>query len=639
MNREDLAAALPLLFENSPDGHLLVAATGQVQHASPSARLLLNAEPADLEGTPLSRWFPSFEFHPGIPVPALETEAVSATGDRFPVEVVVVPAEPEVGGACWTVFRDVSVRRGLEGSVRRHAEELEVMVRARTRELDDLRTRYRHLYDVAPVLDFELDSQDAIASANRKACVSLGVVIDRLVGVPLADLALPEERAKLLDALAAMRAGSSAPFEVRLRGKDGVAIDVILHPLRPEPGPRPRMRVVGLDVTARREAERQVDQSLDLAEAQRARMECIVRGIGEGLVVTDPDGQVRLMNTRAERILAVDERFAFGRDLLSEQLDAEFVRRWSAFAGGDADAAEAELTTGGGDGRRYAAVFSRIRTREGRPAACAVVLRDVTAARRAETEMRELFAELVGELRGPLSSMRARQGSGDGSTSPGATDLERLAQLVEELLLFARLEAGRETSAVKPGDPADIVAQAVAAVEPQAVARGVAFTIRSEGRDLRARFDADHARRALELLLRRALRTAPANGRVGVALGTADGRVEITVTEAARTADADASRVRLERTSGTYRAQGAAPSLEIHLARRLVEGQGAELLVETGNGPAVYRLRLPGTPSAAAPTATTPAAATPAGSARPQFDPLEDEPDEALPSDAQGSGR
>lgn len=631
MSREDLAAALPLLLENSPDGHLLVAADGCVEHASPSARLLLGAEATELEGSALSRWFPSFGFHPGIPLPPFETEAVSATGDRFPVELVVVPAEADVGGRSWTVFRDISARRGLDGSVRRHAEELEIMVRARTRELDDLRTRYRHLYDLAPVLDFELDSQDAIASANRKACVSLGVVIDRLVGVPLAELALPEEREKLVAALAAMRGGSAAPFEVRLRGKDGVAIDVMLHPLRPEPGPRARMRVVGLDVTARREAERQVDQSLDLAEAQRARMECIVRGIGEGLVVTDPDGQVRLMNTRAERILAVDERFAFGRDLLSEQLDPDFVRRWSAFAAGDGDAAEAELTTGGGDGRRYAAVFSRIRTREGRPAACAVVLRDVTGARRAEAEMRELFAELVGELRAPLSSLRARQPSGDGTPSPAAADLERLAQLVEELLLFARLEAGREQAAPKPGDPSEVLTQAVAAVEPQAVSRGVAFTIRSEGKDLRARFDPDHARRALELLLRRALRNAPPNARVAIALAQVDGRAEIAVAEAARPADAEANRRRLERASGMYRTPGPSLALEIHLARRLAEAQGAELAVDAPEGPSVYRLRFP------APPAATPAPPPAAAGAVPHgFDPLEDEPDDALPADANG---
>ena len=616
MSSPELAAALPLLFEHSADGHLLVAVDGRIERANPAARLLLGAEAADVEGTPLSHWFPSFDFHPGIPLPALETDAVSAAGDRFPVELSLVPAEVHAGGRCWAVFRDISARRGLEGSVRRHADELETRVRTRTKELDDLRARYRRLYDLAPVLDFELDSQDAIASANRKACVSLGVVIERLVGVPLAELAVAEERDTLTTALAAMREGSTQPFESRLRGKDGLAIDVVLHPLRPEPGPRSRMRVVGLDVTARREAERQVDQSLDLAEAQRARMECILRGIGEGLVVTDPDGQVRLMNSRAERILAVDERFAFGRDLLSEQLDAEFVRRWSAFAAGDAESDAAELTTGGGDGRRYAAVFSRIRTREGRPAACAIVLRDVTHARRAETEMRDLFAELTAELRGPLNALRAR----GGAASP---EIDRLAQLVDELVLFTRLEAGRETANPTSGDPAELVNQAVATVNAQAMARGVAFTIHREGRDLQARFDADHGRRALELLLRRTLRTAVPGAHVSVTVGCAAQHAEITVAES--TTDADTRRRAFERSSASGLSRpGAAMLLEIHLARRLAEAQGAELVVENGVSP-TYRLRFP-RPERPAPAPAP--APVPTGQ-----DPLEDEPDDAALSD------
>jgi two-component system phosphate regulon sensor histidine kinase PhoR len=630
MSRDAIAASLPPLLERSPDGHLLVLGDGTIRHANPAAQALLAADEPALVGTPLARWLPELEVHFGVPLPPIETAMVSATGDRFPVEIAVVPAGEEPSGACWAVFRDISMRRGLEGSIRSHAEELEALFRARMRELDELRGRYRRLYDHAPVLDFELDSQGAVASANRKACVSLGVTIDRLVGVPLVDLAIPESRSDLAASLAAMREGASVPHETRLRGKDGVALDVVLHPLRPESNPRGGLRVVGLDVTARREAERQVDQSLDLAEAQRSRMERILRGIGEGLVVTDPDGQVRLMNAAAERILGLDERFAFGRDLLAEQLDAEFVRRWAEFTSGGGELAAAELRTGGAHGRTYSVIFSRIRTREGRPAACAAVMRDVSDARRADRETRELLADLAAELRAPAGALRRGLAAAPG---PLAAEADRLAQMVEDFVAFARLESGRDQPAPGAGDPAAVVAEAVSGLEPLAAARGVALAIRTEGRGVAAVFDAGRTRRALDLLLRRALRVTPPGGRVEIESRGGGERTEIAVRDGGRPGDAEALRRALDRSAPPATARGASSAvLEIQLARHLAESQQGALVADGDAGGSTLRLRLP------APAPPEPRPARPAPPAPPfAADPLIDEPDD-LPSAAGPSG-
>ena len=145
----------------------------------------------------------------------------------------VTPLEED--GRSLVTLRNISRRKTIDGSVRRHASDLEALVEARTQELDEARKRHRTLYDLAPVLDFDLDSQSSIASANRKACLSLGVPIDRLVGLPLADLARPEARAELIASLEKVRGGSLAPFEAKLRGGDGATIDVVFHACRETP--------------------------------------------------------------------------------------------------------------------------------------------------------------------------------------------------------------------------------------------------------------------------------------------------------------------------------------------------------------------------------------------------------------------
>ena len=85
-----------------------------------------------------------------------------------------------------------------------------------------------------------------------------------------------------------------------------------------------------------------------------------MRGIGEGVVVTDPDGQVRLMNPIAERFLDIDEQFAFGRNLFAEQRDSDFARTWRTFVDGREDLGGGELKIGAGPNRVFVVTLSRM---------------------------------------------------------------------------------------------------------------------------------------------------------------------------------------------------------------------------------------------------------------------------------------
>lgn len=617
MNREAVATALPFLLERSPDGILWVPASGTVAYANATAQALLSADATTLVGSPLARWIPQFEIRPGIPLPAIETTMVSATQDRFPAEITVIVADDDAAGSSWIVFRDITARRGLEGSVRRHAEELEALVRTRTRDLDELRARQLRLYDVAPLLDFELDSQGAIASANRRACLALGAAIDHLVGVPLVDLAVPDRRDALAAALTTFRDGATVPFETRLRGRDCATIDVQLHACRPDPAARSGTRILALDVTALREAEHQVDQSLDLAEAQRSRMERILRGIGDGLVVTDPDGQVRLMNAFAERILAVDERFAFGRDLLSEQADTEFVRRWSAFLGGDAATAHAELTSAGTQGRRYSATFSRIKTTEGRIAACTAVLHDVTAVRRAERRSHEVVADLAQELRSNVVALRGRIGSPAPDVAP---EFHRLSRIAEDLQLLARLESGREVVESRIEDLGAIMHAVCEKHGVAAAARQVPCDVTIESGSALALIDPDRTRRALDMLVARALRVTAPGQRVSVALAHDAGRLVCSISDAGGASELEAMRNPLDRSSSTFRVGLAGAGFDLHLGQRLIELQGGEVTYETCGAGSTVRASF----------VTPQEVASPPDRRGADADPLLDEPDEEL---------
>ncbi len=535
----DLARVLETIASRSPYAHLIVGPNGRIEHANITASILLGLDADEIAGTALVRWVPGFRAERDRPISGVETEVVTAQSDRIPVEIALTPLDDGESRA-WITLHDITRRRGLEGSVRSHAEELEKVVTSRARSLAALHQRLRTLYDVAPILDFTIDSEGAISSANRKAFLSLGVAIDKLIGVPLLEVVLPDQRVALQAALNAARTEGSAPFETKLRSADGATLDVLFHSTPDEAGSRGSMRLLGLDLTARREAERLVDQSLDLAESQRARMERILRGIADGIVVMDADGQVRLMNGIAESLLGVEERFAFGRDLFADQRDARFVEAWTKFAGGDDDVLRAELASEGRESRALAVTISRIRTAEGRTAGSVVVLRDATTQRAADQKSRELLLDVAQGLRSSIASIRGFTGAlvRDENASQAtirrflgllAKEANRVHRTIEHLVALARLDVGRDPLNVQEASFLKVFADVENSFAPGARVRGILLEVHPGDVDGRGRFDAEKVRRIIDLLVNGAMKRSTTGGSVRVELRRDDVRFEVTV--------------------------------------------------------------------------------------------------------------
>ena len=639
---------LRTLLERTKDGYLLVSGRGIVEHANVAARVILACEAQDPVGGPVQRWFPSLSLTADNPLCETEATMVSAKEDRFTAEVSVVPVDDAVG-RYWVFFRDISRRKGMEGSVREHASELERIVTERSRDLKATREKHQHFYDHAPVLDFEIDSEGSIASANRKACLSLGIPVDRLVGLPLADFAVPDEREALVAALGRVRAGSPAPFETRLRSTDGTVLDVALHPADGGSERRGAMRLVGLDTTARREAERLVDQSLELAESQRARMERILRGIGEGVLVTDPDGQVRLMNQIAERFLDIDEQFAFGRDLFSEQRDLDFGAVWRSFLDGGDDIQGCELKLGSRGERIFTVTMSRIRTTEGRPAGIVAVMRNVTRERQIERMKRDFVSNITHELRTPLASIRGftttilrgeNVGEGDKVRFLQIVEkeAERLQRLIEDLLTISRLEDGRESLNLRTADLTDVLREAHQAFVASAGQRGIELDVDTAGNGAGV-FDPDKIRRVIDNLVSNALKYTPAGGRVSLRMAREDNRLAVSVADTGRGIEPELLERIFDRFYTANPAQGnpQGTGLGLHIVRRLLELHGGEVRAESipGQG-TTFRFWFPPVPTAAPVAATR--ASGPADDLL--FDPLADDPfanENGAPAEGAGS--
>jgi PAS domain S-box-containing protein len=599
----DFIRHLETIARRATDAFLIVTPDRAIESSNPAASLLFGVESSTLRGTALSRWLPDFTGALDRPLAAWDTEATTQASDRIPVEVSIVPLDDGEGRA-WILLRDVTRRRGLEGSVRKHAEELERMVTNRVRALDELHRRYRSLYDLAPILDFEIDSQGAISSANRKAFLSIGVAIEKLVGVPIIDLVIAPGRDAFRDAIAQARRGCALPIETKLRGGDGSALDIIFHAVQEDVQRPGSLRLLGLDVTSHREAERLVDQGLELAEAQRARMERILRGIAQGIAVMDADGQIRLMNGIGEKLLGMEERWAFGRDLFKEHEDFRFTEAWSSYIDGEEEILSTEIRTGGPQGTRTWATISRIRTPEGRPAGFVALLRDTTQERRAEESMSNRMREIVEEMRAPLAAIRGfspsleREGlSREAQHLVTIVEKEsgRLGDLLEDIQTLSRLDRGREGLNLRTISFSRMLEDTLSAASAAASARAIRFDVRGVEDDCSAVFDVETMRLVLGNLVQLALRLTFDGRAIEVLLG----KEPRGLTCAFRTAGRPISKQELELVrDGLDSTSVALPSLAgphrgLMLVRRVLQLHGGDVELENFEGGVSIRISIP----------------------------------------------
>lgn len=183
-------------------------------------------------------------------------------------------------------------------------------------------------------------------------------------------------------------------------------------------------------------------------EADRARMEAILSGMIEGVLVVNEHGRLQLANDAARRMLRIDDAVE-GRHY-PEIVRHPAVAQQIAAALGGKPTASVELT-----GLRDPAVTLMARTAPvdvspGRGAV--VVLHDITDLRRTDRIRRDFVANVSHELRTPLTAIRGYvEALADASPEESRRFLEivsrhtlRMERLVRDLLRLARLEAGQE---------------------------------------------------------------------------------------------------------------------------------------------------------------------------------------------------
>jgi two-component system, OmpR family, phosphate regulon sensor histidine kinase PhoR len=182
----------------------------------------------------------------------------------------------------------------------------------------------------------------------------------------------------------------------------------------------------------------------------RARMEAILSGMVEGVLLVDRQGRLQLVNRAAQAMLHVDAS-AVGRAYLEVIRHPDIAAQLAgALRGQTVDSRELALLRD--PGRTFVARAAAVASEGGGGAV--LVLHDITDLRRADQIRRDFVANVSHELRTPLTAIRGYveallDEESDEDTTRRFLEIiarhsTRMERLVKDLLRLARLDARQE---------------------------------------------------------------------------------------------------------------------------------------------------------------------------------------------------
>ena len=205
---------------------------------------------------------------------------------------------------------------------------------------------------------------------------------------------------------------------------------------------------IGMVARALDDSVREIGRRASALTADRARMEAILSGMAEGVLVVNDQGRLQLVNAAARQMLRIDAS-PEGRHYLEivrhPDIAAQVGSALRGTAGAGLELALPNLT-----------IMARSAPATGVPGTGAVVvLHDITDLRRADRIRRDFVANVSHELRTPLTAVRGYveallDGGEDADESRRFLDIIarhtlRMERLVRDLLRLARLDAGQES--------------------------------------------------------------------------------------------------------------------------------------------------------------------------------------------------
>lgn len=343
---------------------------------------------------------------------------------------------------------------------------------------------------------------------------------------------------------------------------------------------------------------------------EKNKIEAIIEGLEDGVVLIGPDGVVAHINEVAAILLGLDREEALGSpfdDLSSSHPHYLRIRdalRSLARSAREEQRVEVQLHVRGRD-HSYILKPVPLRHTEGTSFGTLLILQDVTYLRDQDRARTNLVATLSHELRTPLTSvalsadllsreggeLTARQGE---LVNTIVEECGRIKQLSDNLLNLARGEMASIALKRQPIDLARLIAEALGRFTLQAREKQIALDNRIEEMPVLVG-DPVKLSWVISNLIGNALRYTPQGGRIVVTARRRDGGARLEVSDSGPGITPEARAYIFERFAqyGADGSQRGAAGLGLAIVKEIVEAHGGRIYLESGESGSVFIVELP----------------------------------------------
>ena len=349
----------------------------------------------------------------------------------------------------------------------------------------------------------------------------------------------------------------------------------------------------------------ELGRRLDELSRDRARLDAILSGMVEGVLVLDAAGRIQLANRAAQGMLRMDTS-SIGRPYVEVIRHPDIAAQLgTALRGEEVDNREMALTRD--PARTFVARAAPVS--RGGGGGAVLVLHEITDLRRADQIRRDFVANVSHELRTPLTAIRGYVEAllDDRSDSEDAQRFleiiarhsARMERLVSDLLRLARLDARQEALDRAPCDVQQLFNTVIADVAQTADAKHQQVTSTIDPQAHRIVADPAKLHDVLRNLVENAVHYSPEHAAIRLEAACEDGIVRISVSDSGPgIPPEDLSRVfeRFYRVDKS-RARPGGTGLGLAIVKHLVELHGGRAVAENRpEGGARFVITLPHQP-------------------------------------------
>ncbi|OGW80434.1 MAG: hypothetical protein A3G33_02370 [Omnitrophica bacterium RIFCSPLOWO2_12_FULL_44_17] len=259
---------------------------------------------------------------------------------------------------------------------------------------------------------------------------------------------------------------------------------------------------------------------------EKKQTEAIVKSLADGVVVMNAKGEPLMMNPAAERLLGMKQGAGKEANLLQDQSEERVV---SFLNNKDNEQGEVEIAVAGGtDETKRVLRSSRavLQNENGETIGMVSVLTDVTKQKEIAALKDQFVANVSHELRTPLHCIKESVGlllekivgeinsEQERVLTLAERNILRLTRLINDLLDFAKLEAGEMKLSLSTFPVMDLLTHIRDTFDPWAKSKGITITVFSPHEGLSIEADHDKLNQVITNLVGNSMKFTPEGGTI-----------------------------------------------------------------------------------------------------------------------------